>query len=327
MSEFESLKKAVGTTKMRGVNLGDVGEKELIHISDDGFVELAYRICAHFQRNDEKWAQEYRDGTGFMHKIDLERAAFHQKRADKMRELISDEEAYKKRVKKALIYLEAFCLTYLNKCSYSDIAPFAIEDGKVNVPNGTPVHSTLLSQLPGISRGGLLASEWFGEIESEQEGRFCCFLARTSGSGSRQRPISTSHAKLFFDMDSPLAKLLFGMDFFTYEELKRNNPERIKEIFLPEIIELFEAVVEPLSPGGVDMHTGTDSRTDAWLAIPGGIPPQLVKGIMLSSKEEKLEELINECSELFPNAVIFDENYTVLRKPILSGSGEKVGAI
>ena len=217
---------------------------------------------------------------------------------------------YKENVKKVLTYLENLYLTCYKNSIAEEITSFLIEDGKVQMSNESVGHTTHLSQMDGISRGGLLASEWFGELESEYEGRFCCFLSKVDQTNKNNELLSIGTAHLYFDTDSSIAKLLFGMDFFAYEKFKAINPDDVKKMFSPEVIELFETVIEPLSPGYY-----TSKSHPSWMAIPGGIPSQLVKGIMLSSKEDKLDELAEYSSNLFPKAIIFDNNYTVLRMP------------
>ena len=101
------------------------------------------------------------------------------------------------------------------------------------------------------------------------------------------------------------------MDFNAYEKMKDQNPELIEETFMPELIELFETVIEPISKTG-----RTNYKTyPSWIAIQGGIPSHLIRGIMLSSQVENIEELAENCSILFPRATIFDDTKTVLRMP------------
>ena len=319
MEEFENLMNNIGEINLNGQNLGDVGSKTLMHISDDEYVDVVYDICKCFRDLDETNAKNYREGVS--REIDLDKAKFFQDRADKISKLIQDEKMYKEKVKRLLTFLENLYLSSNKKSIDEEITPFPVENGKVQIPDESVTHATSLSQMAGISKGGLLASEWFGELESENEGRFCCFLSKVSqiSGGARSR---RGIANLYFDTNSPISRLLFSMDFFAYEKVKANNPDYVEKMFLPEVIDLFETIIEPLSPGGINMYKF--SRTNSWVAIPGGIPSQLVKGIMLSSKEEKLDELVENCSLFFPKAVIFDETYTVLGMPkLISESDDK----
>ena len=315
MEEFDNLMNNLGEINLNGRNLGNVGVKTLMHICDDQYVDVVYEVCKNFRDFDEANAKKYREGVS--REVNLEKAKMFQDKADKITKLIQDEKMYKEKVKRLLTFLENLYLSSNTKSIEEEINAFQIEEGKVQIPNGSVAHATSLSQMEGISKGGLLASEWFGELESENEGRFCCFLSKVSQASGNIRS-RRGIANLFFDIDSPIAKLLFGMDFFAYEKIKASNPEHVDKLFLPEVIELFETVIEPLSPGGIDMYKS--SRTSSWVAIPGGIPSQLVKGIMLSSKEENISELVEYCSEMFPKAVIFDDTYTVLKMPKMNES-------
>ena len=312
MDVFKKLDDLVGEVDLNGQNLGNVGKKTILHITDDACVDAVYSICEHFLMFQERLAKKYREKEGASHE-DVEKAELFQARADKISKLIQDKQAYKSRVKRALSYLETLYLTLFDKSIQEEITMLQTSEGRVVIPDKTPIHVTAISQLDGISRGGILASEWFGEFESEAEGRFCCFFSRINGENPELRGPTRGCASLFFDIDSPIAKLLFNLDYFAYEALKAKNPELCKEKFSPEEIELFETLIEPLSPAGTDMYK--QSRTASWMAIPGGVPPFLVKGIMLSSREKNLDEIVERCSELFPRAIIFDESKTILHMP------------
>jgi len=318
MEEFENLMNNIGKINLNGLNLGYIGARSLMHISDDEYVNVVYDICKSFRDFYETTAKKYREGVS--REINLDAAKMLQDRADKISKLIQNEKMYKEKAKRLLTFLENLYLSSNKKSIDEEITPFSVENGKVKIPDGSVAHATSLSQLAGISKGGLLASEWFGELEFACEGRFCCFLSKvsqTNVSAILERRI----AKLYFDTNSPIAKLLFSMDFFAYEKVKADNPDYVEKMFLPEVIELFETIIEPLSPSGTNMYKS--SRTASWIAIPGGIPSQLVKGIMLSSKEgRKLDELVENCCLLFPKAVVFDETYTVLRMPELIGESD-----
>lgn len=46
----------------------------------------------------------------------------------------------------------------------------------------------------------------------------------------------------------------------------------------------------------------------SWMAIPGGIPPQLIVGVQINQEDLKIIGDLSKLQSLFPNAVIFDEN-------------------
>ena len=310
MDGFERLKAEVGEVQLCGQNLEDVGIKSICDISDDKVVDAIYEINRLLRDHDLENVKTFSYSARLV--------SIFQARADERSKLIQDEKAFKGKVKKSLSYLKNAYLNSLEQVNYEEITQFPVSEGKVILPNEVVIHNTLLSQVAGISRGGLLASEWFGEFEAEGEGRFCCFLSRTNGNGNWKHFIGK--ASLFFDTDSQFARQLFSMDFFAYEKLKLQNPELCKNFFSPELIELFDTVIEPLSEAG---RINEGGRYSSWMAIVGGVPPQLVKGIMLSSKEENLEELAEYCSNQFPRAIIFDDNKNVLRMPKGKGDEEK----
>ena len=206
------------------------------------------------------------------------------------------------------------------------IEPMQIgEDGKVVLYDGQIMHrcSASISTLDGIAHCGVLASEWFGEIESEAEGRFCTFLSRRFTTDREfinrlvrnyTRP-GLSNIVLYFDEKNPLMQTLIDVDFFEYERQKAESPDGLKDKYTSSIIELYDTIIEPLSPSGKHMHDSKYNVSFGWLAIPGGIPPQLVNGICINSKTLETIDL-KTLRELYPSATIFDENQTVLSRPV-----------
>ena len=266
--------------------------------------------------------------------------------------------------------------------------PIKIKDDKVVIEEGTLYHvcQPNLESLEGIAVGGLLCSEWFGVLESEQEGRFCAFLAETTGNVRSLRASSESYV-LFFDTNNPLMQSLVKNDFFEYikrkrnlrrtlfdklseeekeafydeakktyieskkndkhwnaldEKGKENRLEKLKEVLfldgysylLPQklkdkirkilkekyeyddlILDLFDEIIEPLSPSGRNFHDNENEITYYWKAIPGGIPSSLINGIKIS-KENISKEEIEKIKKLFPTAVVFDKNGRVLSRPL-----------
>ena len=72
------------------------------------------------------------------------------------------------------LYLKVYALSFNDENAMS----LPIVDGRVDIPEGTYFHVTKpsLNQMKNIGLAGLIASEWFGIIESEREGIFCTFL-------------------------------------------------------------------------------------------------------------------------------------------------------
>ena len=175
--------------------------------------------------------------------------------------------------------------------------------------------------LESLSTHGVLASEWFGVLESELEGRFCVFLSRTKGEGypykgdlaedNRSRLNIGKDILLFFDDQNPVMKKLLHLDYFEYEGIKNNDPSKIPEIYTSDEIELFDKLIEPLSPYGTDMRVDHDGIHNYWSAIVGGIPSSLVNGVCIKTNNFSDEEN-KKLSALFPNATIFNNNLEIV---------------
>lgn len=223
-----------------------------------------------------------------------------------------------------LKYLENIYYNAVENVKDTTINDFPTEGNQVIVQPGMINHrcSLDIGTLKGISEYGVLASEWFGQYESELEGRFCTFVDRIKPEDyidqyeNYRRLNAGYHALLFFDAENKVMQYLLHLDYFKYEGIKRSNPNRIEEMYTKEEIELFEEVIEPLSPAGKDFHDEDKKklRYYYWSAIPGGIPSELVNGICLTSNEYT-EEYIEQLSNLFPNATIFNGLKQIIFKP------------
>lgn len=208
------------------------------------------------------------------------------------------------------------------------INPMEIQNGKVVLRDGQICHRCTASMetLSNISVGGVLASEWFGQQESEREGFLCVFLSKRFTSANNninkylQKALSPNNNScfLYFDEKNPLMQALLSIDFFEYEKVKKTNPEQLSTLYSPAVIELYDTIIEPMSPAGKNMHDYPDSQTFGWIAIPGGIPAQLVNGICLHSKHHtQILNNIQELQKMYPNATIFDEKQTIIALPLL----------
>lgn len=198
------------------------------------------------------------------------------------------------------------------------ITPIEVKDGKAIIPKSKPYHRCWinnednLAKLETISDLGLIASEWFGIYEAEGEGRFCVF-AQTDE--VKTYPETKPLIKIYFDETSDYWKKLASYDHFEYLHIKNTNPDMIEKIYPPEIIALYEEIISPLSSTN-DFHSDPSSEEFTWMALPGGIPPQLIAGIKIQSTNTLLMENLEKIQKLFPNAVIFDENNKVLDREI-----------
>ena len=175
--------------------------------------------------------------------------------------------------------------------------------------------------LESLSTHGVLASEWFGILESEFEGRFCVFISRMKDDNdpykgdlaedNRSRLNIGRDVLLFFDEQNPVMKKLLHLDYFEYEGIKNSDPSKIPEIYTSEEIELFDGLIEPLSPAGTMMRSDYDSKFNYWSAIVGGVPSSLVNGVCIKTNNFSDEEN-KKLSDLFPNATIFNNNLEIV---------------
>lgn len=183
--------------------------------------------------------------------------------------------------------------------------------------------SSDFENLESLSTHGILASEWFGVLESEGEGRFCAFVSRIKNDDYPYKGdlAEDNHSRLniggdvllFFDDQNPVMKELLHLDYFEYEYIKSNDPSKLAELYTSEEIEVFDKLIEPISPAGIDMRSDYDSKFNYWSAIVGGIPSSLVNGICIKRNDFSDEE--NErLSDLFPNATIFNNNLEVVHE-------------
>lgn len=234
----------------------------------------------------------------------------------------------KDEIMSSLKYLEKMYLNAYNQMENDNsVKPLNVVDGKVVLDDSLYFHRAISDYkiLKSMSVSGVIASEWFGVLEAELEGRFCTFLNKVLSEEEvnlNPIPVYKYHNEkfcygrpgtmvLYFDTSHPLMKRLLEYDFFEYNHQKKINPNRYDEFYPQEIVDLYEDLIIPLSPAGLDFHEKNYLDCYFWKAIPGGIPPQLINGVSIHSKSEIIEHL-DELSELLPNAVFFNENSEVL---------------
>lgn len=188
--------------------------------------------------------------------------------------------------------------------------------------------SNSIEALETISKYGVLATEWFGELESEREACFCAFLSRMKGEDYPSRGDLAEDDKtrlnignnilLFFDENNPVMNYLLHLDYFEFEYKKRTDPEYSSK-YSEDELKILEGLIEPLSPAGKDMRKSYNFKTNYWSAIPGGIPSELVNGICIKNNIYSEEE-VDKINNLFPNAVLFDSNKNVVRHPFVESN-------
>ncbi len=223
--------------------------------------------------------------------------------------------------------LERLYYNLYEKAKDSDVESMSIdEDNQVVIKPYMVNHrcSSDMNSLRLISQYGVLASEWFGLLESEREGCFCTFVSRMKDDGYQYKGdfAEDNYSRLnigrgvllFFDETNPIMQYLLHLDYFEFEHIKKTSPQILNQIYTKEEIDLLENLIEPLSPGGRNMRSKHTSKCNYWSAIPGGIPPFLINGICIKRNKYSDEEL-DELSRLYPNAVIFNSRKEVIRYP------------
>lgn len=250
---------------------------------------------------------------------------------------LSERKFFKSNRQAVVKKLEQLYLNILEESKETEIQQFPQKDGKAEILAGMVNHRCFssLDSLRALSQYGILASEWFGQIESEREAVFCSFVDRIHSeeeNNSRAEALNRQRLKskydhcvvLFLDSSNPIMEKLLHLDFFEYEKIKQLNPERIREMYTSEEIEIFEQIIEPFSPGGKNFHTKNILPQCDWSAIPGGIPAALVNGICTKTKVYSKEE-IEKITKLFPNATIFNGELEIIYTPIKEKSIQDLG--
>ena len=244
--------------------------------------------------------------------------------------LLSEYPYFKDKRQELVKKLEQFYICLMKQSKEKTIAPFPQENGKAVIKPGMINHrcSNSLEVLRTISEYGILASEWFGIVESEREGVFCAFVDRVHSEdvGDKQRrdraeqlngqriKTMSDEIVLFFDDTNPIMERLLHLDYFEFEKIKQQTPERLHEIYSEEEIELIQSIIEPFSKCGKDFHIKNYLPYCDWSAIPGGIPSALVNGICIQNNKYD-KEYIEEIAKLFPSAIIFNGELEIIHEP------------
>ena len=231
---------------------------------------------------------------------------------------------------KALLWLEKKRQEIIEKTNNTSTSPLPTENNKVNLEPGTLIHngSSNIESLTTISQLGLMPTEWFGVLESQGEGRFCTFIKRILSKEESISFVQYENQKNFnfpddqlvlvFDNNNPIMHELLKLDYFEYQIVDRNTPEKIPELYSEEEIFMFKNLIAPLSKASRRFHLNPKLPFYFWHAIPGGIPSKLINGICINESLANDIEYIEQIQQLFPQATIFDNNMNVIRMPIYS---------
>ncbi len=133
---------------------------------------------------------------------------------------------------------------------------------------------------------GILASEWFGQSESMEEGFMCSFFVKTNKiKGVKNNfleqdvsiniPVKAEHPNftLILDASNQDLKKLLENDFFEYMR-NNDNPEYLKNLSA-EQISLFDGIAEK-SRNAKKVATSCPD----WVAVPGGVPSKFAIGLI-----------------------------------------------
>ena len=232
----------------------------------------------------------------------------------------------------AIINFENFFEKILETAEKQEVSPMKIKGNKVVLYPGQIDHTcrSYPSMLIGIAKCGVFASEWFGEMESEGEGTMCAFASKSLPATGNEKidairqvkPVGKTVCRIYFDEKNPLVQQLISYDFFEYQKYKKmydaGSITKIEfDSKFPNVIrELYETYVEPNSPTSKNFHDKENNETYSWIAIPGGLPAQLINGLCINNENKKIMENLNKLQAMFPNATIFDQDNNVLRLPI-----------
>ncbi len=209
------------------------------------------------------------------------------------------------------------------------------ENGKVILNRGQIFHKIRTPTddnfdnpiIRSISERGIIASEWFGILESEGEGRFCSFFDTIS---EAKKIIELDEFFITIDQNNPDLQRLLHIDFFSYLRTKNQNPSVVSNTYTKEELKILD-LIKKNSGGGESVA----ADSPLWVAIPGGIPARFINGICvdgqwaLSSYQGKKHydertqknykdvpnQAIETLSRLFPNATIFNRNQDILFHP------------
>ena len=228
--------------------------------------------------------------------------------------------------KKALIELERIYFEIYSNLEKNDNYFKMLEtEDKVIFDENSYFHilPANMEVLKSISMAGLIASEWFGQLEKEKEACFCTFLNRFNSLEENKMTnnrdayykylmyiTSDTHVWLFFDKRNYYMNELLKLDFFEYQRIRKTEKDKISSLYPKEIIDIYENLILPMSSSSSTFHDNF-SKTYFWSAIPGGIPPMLINGICLGD-DSKLYQELDTIKVLFPNATIFDGKRNVL---------------
>lgn len=231
-------------------------------------------------------------------------------------------------LKRRIIMLEQLYYVLFEEVEKSEIKPMTIDETNHVIIEKRMINhrcNSDLSTLENIAIHGVLASEWFGHLESEREACFCAFVSKMKettfpfrGDLSEDNYSRLNVGKdvvLFFDGTNSVMKYLLHLDYFEFEHIKSLDPKSINQKYSKEEIDLLEGLIEPLSPAGKNMRQNYDYKTNYWSAIPGGIPSLLINGICIKNNSYTDEEL-DRISCLFPSATIFNSKQEIVRYPI-----------
>ena len=149
------------------------------------------------------------------------------------KELSKHELVDNSQLKSKVRMLERLYYNLYERARNSEVKPMSIdENNQVIIKPYMVNHSCApdFENLKSISQYGVLASEWFGLLESEREGCFCTFVSRMKDDEYQYRGdlAEDNYSRLnigrgvllFFDETNPIMQYLLHLDYFEFEHLK-----------------------------------------------------------------------------------------------------------
>ena len=176
-----------------------------------------------------------------------------------------------------------------------NLCSLKIENGKAVLDGEYLLHNMPIAEdvreYSGRKELGILATEWFGKFESREEGRFCSFFFN-------RKDIQPKHRAGQEFANNPTVKKLKENDFFEYVRNKDDSEYLAK--LSEEQVKMFR-FIESFSRKG---KTAANENPD-WVAIPGGVPPQFVVGIMVPDTiyAPKTQTSVDKITEAFASAL------------------------
>ena len=190
-------------------------------------------------------------------------------------------------------------------------SPINVSSNKANLDERV----LLLHNIPGVKNAdelnsrkelGLIASEWFGKLESRQEDRFCCSFVKSLGVQPKDNTDQDKQLTFIVDTEVQELRKLLHLDLFQYSRKKRAGD---LSSYTEEEQKNIEALLEWSPTAGY-----VAEKNPTWSAIPGGIPSKYIIGIIAQGYNPETDaELLKQIGDKF-NVPVMDPSLNILYK-------------